>query len=98
MAALTNEQVKALALNDTLYVEIWDGNTAGEGTKGFSGMVTIIEKTAERIQCQWVPEEGSPGYVTIRLQNEDGSENQDIDRPSPDKGRFVFLSEAPAPQ
>jgi hypothetical protein len=33
--------------------------------------------------------------VDIRLQNDDGSENPDIDRPAPDKGRFVFLAEAP---
>jgi hypothetical protein len=92
---LTTEQVKALGVDDTLYIEVWAGDTAGAGARAFAGTVTVTEKTAARIRCQWTPEEGDPGYVDIRLQNDDGSENPDIDRPAPDKGRFVFLAEAP---
>lgn len=96
MAALTTEQVKALSVNDTLFIEVWSGDAAGDGAKVFSGTVTVVEKTAARIRCQWTPEEGDPGYLDIRLQNEDESENQEIDRPAPDSGRFVFLTEPPA--
>jgi hypothetical protein len=86
---MTTDEVKALSVGGTLHIEQWKGTAAGEGARVFADTVTVAEVTSEKIRCEWTPEEGAGGSLTILLKK-DGVANPDIDIP-PGGGRYVFL-------